>query len=94
MQLAALPGPQQVVVGSMPLHPSYFANQPNNIQAYDRAKEKLESVTQANGLLYIPEPPREMLYDDLWLNEFHLNAVGADVFGRYLGEHVSRAKAP
>jgi hypothetical protein len=94
VQLAALPGPQQVVVVSMPLHPSYFANQPNNIQAYDRAKEKLESVTQANGLLYIPEPPREMLYDDLWLNRLHLNAVGADVFGRYLGEHVSRAKAP
>jgi len=82
----------QVSLVELPLHLPLAQWPPDASASYRRVMERVQSRARAAG---VPcwTPPPDLVPADGWLDDWHLNARGAEIFSRWLGDRSARAVA-
>jgi hypothetical protein len=84
------PSGTTIALVEMPVHLATADWPAAAVNAYAEAMEPVKRRARAAGVPFWTAPP-DLIPPDGWVDLWHLNAIGAEAFSRWLGEHAATA---
>jgi hypothetical protein len=73
----------------MPVPPTYMTFFGDGERDHQRFLAEMDERAARHGVPFLETTAEGLIADDGWLDYSHLNAAGAEVFSRWLGEKIA-----
>lgn len=80
----------QIVVVEMPVPSVYYDYFGQGKTDYDRFVNSIEPLVKSNNLPFLQAPTSQLIPEEGWWDKSHMNAVGAEIYSRWLGEQIGK----
>lgn len=81
----------EIVIVEIPFHPSLMSLYDGGADTHYRISSRLNMLAKEHEVLYIPSARQDLIPDNGWRNNNHMNIIGARVFSQWLGKQLGEA---